>query len=164
MKQPYQSIKDIVLFVVVCVVFMNAQILFAENEANNITFPEINGTNPKSDTTFYIMMHLQEKEQAPAAFTAAAGHKLSDGIEVTATGSQYPVKLIPITISEVMEKGTANASPMRLHPVSISSIHSKAMASKKILYTIILPPHRCIFHSGSNSIRCWKPGWIKKAM
>lgn len=69
--------------------------------ANNFDINGITRNETKSDSMFYNDTH-DSGSRLPAPYDAALGRNLSDGFKVTASGSQYQVKLIPITLSKGM--------------------------------------------------------------
>ena len=79
--------KKSVFLMVVCAVMTVVPLGYAQDNANNFVFNGKNGISNNASTG-----------KIPASFTAELGRKLADGIEVTAAGSQYPVKFIPITM------------------------------------------------------------------
>ena len=90
--------KNVVLMIIFFLMIMFL-LGYASSNANNSTLNGMNGVNAKSDLMFYNDNN-ESSGKAPEPFSAAVGHKLADGIEVTAAGSQYPVKIIPITLPQ----------------------------------------------------------------
>ena len=78
--------RKIIPAIAVCAVFTMLAFGYAKENSNNFIFNEAGSTLGNSNV--------------PAPFTAELGRNLADGLTVTATASQYPVKLIPLTLTQ----------------------------------------------------------------
>ena len=88
----------LIFFIIMYLVLSVAPFVNAGEKSNSIDFNGMIRNETKSDSMFYNDTH-DSGSKSPVPYNAALGRNLADGFEVTAAGSQYQVKLIPITLS-----------------------------------------------------------------
>jgi Kelch motif len=116
--------EKFVHLLLICAALMIASLVYAQDDTHSFAFNGMNsmsgksgidGKNLKSDLMFYNDEN-QGDNKGPRVFDAELGHKLSDGIKVTATRSQYAVKMIPITMSQSTGTREGNRITYALYP------------------------------------------------